>query len=177
MVAGSSFRLFAESSGNFNTEEAGSLQTGVAIANLSESPATVTFMLTTLGGSPLGVPGTVLVPGNGQVAMFVNQIPGFSTLPSTFQGVLRILTTSSNAISVIGLRGRYNERRDFLLATTPAINESVATAVGETLFPYFAEGGGYTTQFILLSPRGGGSSSGWLRFYSQTGVPLNVALR
>ena len=124
----------------------------------------------------MGVPASVMVPGNGQVAMFLNQLPGFSTLPSAFQGVLRISTTSANAISVVGLRGRYNERRDFLLATTPAVNENLVTGE-QTLFPYIAEGGGYTTQFILLSPAGGGSSSGWLRFYSQAGEPLNLSLR
>jgi hypothetical protein len=108
--------------------------------------------------------------------MFLNQIPGFTALPSTYQGVLRIAASAPNAISVVGLRGRYNERRDFLLATTPAIDENSVTG-GQTLFPYIAEGGGYTTQFILLSSQGGSSSSGWLRFYSQAGVPLNLSLR
>jgi hypothetical protein len=175
--AGSAFRLFADSSGNFNAEAPGSLQTGLAIANLSETPAEVTLTLTTLTGAPMGVPSAAVVPGQGQLAMFLSQLPGFSTLPSTFQGVLRITTNSSNAISVMGLRGRYNERRDFLLATTPAVNESIVSSAQDTLFPYFAEGGGYTTQFILLSPPGGGSISGWLRFYSQTGVPFNLSLR
>jgi hypothetical protein len=174
---GSAFRLFAESAGNFNAGEPGSLQTGVAIANLSENPAELTLGLTTLTGVPIGVPSAAVVPGKGQLAMFLNQLPGLSTLPSTFQGVLRISASSSDAISVVGLRGRYNERRDFLLATTPAVNESIVTVTEERLFPYIAEGAGYTTQFILLSPPGGGSSSGWLRFYSQTGVPLNLSLR
>jgi len=175
MSPGSTFRLFAESSGNFNAEETGSLQTGLAIANLSEAPSVVTIGLTGLGGAPMGIPASVMVPGNGQIAMFLSEVPGFSTLPSTFQGVLRISTSSPNSISVVGLRGRYNERRDFLLATTPAIDENLVT--GEpTLFPYIAEGGGYTTQFILLSPPGGGSS-GWLRFYSQAGAPMNLSLR
>ena len=176
MSPGTTFRLFAESAGNFNTEEVGSLQTGLAIANLSENPSAVTIGVTTLGGAPMGAPASIMVPGNGQVAMFLNQVPGFSDLPSTFQGVVRISTNSPNAIALVGLRGRYNERRDFLLATTPAINENTVTNE-QTLFPYIAEGGGYTTQFILLSSPGSSSSSGWLRFYSQSGVPLNLSLR
>ena len=176
MSPGSTFRLFAESSGNFNAEETGSLQTGLAIANLSESPSLVTIAVTGLSGTPMGIPASVMVPGNGQIAMFLSEVPGFSALPSTFQGVVQISTTSLNSISVVGLRGRYNERRDFLLATTPAIDENLVT--GEpTLFPYIAEGGGYTTQFILLSPSAGSSSSGWLRFYSQAGAPMNLSLR
>ena len=78
---------------------------------------------------------------------------------------------------MIGLRGRYNERRDFLISTTPAANESIVSPTGDVFFPYLAEGGGYTTQFILSSPSGALPSSGWLRFYSETGVPLNLLLK
>src|SRR5262249_14290500 len=110
------------------------------------------------------------------LALFLSQFPGFSALPSEFQGVLRISTTSPNGISVVGLRGRYNERRDFLLATTTALNERLTIPQGGTLFPYIAEGGGYTTQFILSSA-GGQTSSGWLRFYDLSGLPLNLSLK
>jgi len=132
--------------------------------------------LTTLAGTPAGL-ADVVVPARGQLALFLNQFPGFSVLPSNFQGALRISTSTPAAISVIGLRGRYNERRDFLVATTPAVNESVASPAGETLFPYIAEGGGYTTQFILSSPPAGRASSGWLRFYTPSGLPLNLSLK
>jgi hypothetical protein len=172
---GSGFRLFVESSGNFNAADPGSLQTGIALTNLTEAAALVTLDLTTLSGASVGT-GTVVVPAKGQRAMFLNQLPGFSTLPSPFQGVLRI-AAPSGSISVIGLRGRYNERRDFLIATTPAINEATVGFDGDAYFPYLAEGGGYTTQFILSSPPGNSGSSGWLRFYAERGVPLNLSLK
>jgi hypothetical protein len=177
MSSGSGFRLFVESSGNFNAGEPGSLQTGIAVTNLAQTPAIVTLELTTLTGTAIGDVGTVVVPAKGQFAMFLSQLPGFSNLPSPFQGLLRISTAASFPISVIGLRVRYNERRDVLIATTPAVNESVAGPTGDTFFPYLAEGGGYTTQFILSGPKEGQSSSGWLRFYSQSGVPLTLSLR
>jgi hypothetical protein len=177
MSSGSAFRLFVESSGDFNTGQSGSLQTGIAIANLADTAAALTLELTNLTGTSAGATNDVIVPGRGQVALFLNQFPGFSELPSGFQGVLRISTTSPNGISVIGLRGRYNERRDFLLATTPAMNESFPTPATETLFPYIAEGGGYTTQFILSSAAGGHTSSGWLRFYDLSGLPLDLSLK
>ena len=176
MSSGSAFRLFVESSGDFNSGQPGSLQTGIAIANLADTAAALALELTTLTGAPAGATNDVIVPGRGQVALFLNQFPGFSELPSDFQGVLRISTTSPNGISVIGLRGRYNERRDFLLATTPAVNERLPIPQGETLFPYIAEGGGYTTQFILSSA-GGQTSSGWLRFYDLSGLPLDLSLK
>ena len=82
--------------------------------------------------------------------MFLNQLPGFSTLPSPFQGILRVAATSGS-ISVIGLRGRYNERRDFLIATTPAANEATAAFAGDAYFPYLAEGGGYAEHKYVSS--------------------------
>src|SRR5437867_7117832 len=176
MPSGSAFRLFVESSGSFNTGESGSLQTGIAIANVAETSVVLSLDLTTLAGTPAGL-ADVVIPARGQLALFLNQFPGFSVLPSSFQGALRISTSTPAAISVIGLRGRYNERRDFLVATTPAVNESVASPAGETLFPYIAEGGGYTTQFILSSPPAGRASSGWLRFYTPSGLPLNLSLK
>ena len=49
--------------------------------------------------------------GNGcQVALFLNQVQGFESLVLSFQGVLRVSTGSSSGISVVALRGRYNER-------------------------------------------------------------------
>ena len=175
--AGSAFQLYAESSGNFTAQAPGSLQTGIAIANLQDTPATLTLELTTLTGSSVTVTRDMTLPGKGQRAMFLSELPGFSGLPPDFHGFLRVSSSASNAIAVVGLRGRYNERRDFLLATTPAINEGTVSFDSRMLFPYIAEGGGYTTQFILSDPPSALGSSGWLRFYSQNGVPLNLSLR
>jgi len=112
------------------------------------------------------------VPANGQVARFLYQIPGFP--PVVPRGVLRIVSASE--IAVVGLRGRYNERVDFLTSTMPAINEAAAAPV-ESVFPHFADGGGYTTQFILFSGSAGQASSGDLRFFSQPGQNTNPKLR
>ena len=173
---GAGFRLFAESSGNFNAADPGSLQTGIAVTNLSDEAATVALQLTTLTGANVAT-GSVLVAGKGQRALFLNELPGFSSLPASFQGVLRVSTNAVSGVSVIGLRGRYNERRDFLIATTPSVNESdVLVSATESFFPYLAEGGGYTTQFILLSPQGR-SPTGWVRFFAETGATLILSLR
>ncbi|HYR43247.1 MAG TPA: hypothetical protein VER98_09500 [Terriglobia bacterium] len=77
---------------------------------MNDVDASVTFQATTLSGASLGLTGSAVVPANGQIAIFLSQIPGFSSLPNPFQGVLRVSTTSSAGISVIGIRGRYNER-------------------------------------------------------------------
>jgi len=173
--AGNAFRLYAESSGT--QDQVGSIQTGIAIANPSSATTTVTFELTTITGVSTGLVSSIQLPGNGQVAMFLGQIPGFAGLPNPFQGVLRIATTASSGITLVGLRGRYNERRDFLITTTQPVNESTIINAPELFFPHFADGGGYTTQFILFNGSGNQSSSGLIRFVGQSGQSLSVGVR
>jgi hypothetical protein len=99
--------------------------------------------------------------------MFLNQLPEYRLVPVPFQGILKI--ESSEAISVVGLRGRYNERGDFLIATTPPFDDAPLGTNSQVVFPHFAEGGGYETQFILVGPS---RSNGALTLYSQSGQTL-----
>ena len=170
---GLAFRLYAEVS----DAGSGSIQTGIAIANAAATNASVTFELNTLSGEPTGLTGSYTVPANGQVALFLSQIPGFGSLAAPFQGVLRISTTSPTGISVVGLRGRTNERGDFLITTTPPVDESSPATTAELVFPHLADGGGYTTQFVLFSGTADQSSSGALRFFAQNGQQLYLTLR
>ena len=165
----SAFRMYVESSGD-------SIQSGIAVANASASPAVVAFELTGLSGVSTGLSGTVTVPANGQVAMFLNQIPGMQSVPRQFQGVLRVATTSA-PISVLGMRGRHNERGDFLITTTSSIAETATPPAGELLFPHLVDSGGYTTQFILYGAYAGQNASGTVRYLSQTGETLNLKLQ
>jgi hypothetical protein len=165
----SAFRLYVEASGNFTAAEIGSVQTGFAIANSASNPVTVNFELTALDGSPTGLSGSTTIPGNGQTAMFLNQVEGLRNLPLPFRGVLRI---SGSGISVVGLRGRYNQRGDFLMTTMSPVDEAAATTSAEFVFPHLVDGGGYTTQFVLFSGGAGQSSAGTVRFYDQSGQAL-----
>jgi hypothetical protein len=174
---GTVFRLFAESFGNFNAQELGSGQTGVAVANTSANPAAVNFELMTLSGISTGVTGAFTVPGNGQRAMFISQIQGLTGLPTPFQGIVRISTASLPGISVIGLRGRYNERADFLITTTQPTLENVPATNAELFLAHFVNGGGYTTQFVMFNGSNDQSHSGMLRLFDQSGLPLNLSLQ
>jgi hypothetical protein len=172
LQSGSAFRLYAEASGP--------IQTGIAISNSSSLRISVNFELSNLDGTPTGITGSTTIPATGQVAMFLNQIPGFSALPAAFKGVLRVTTTgganSSSNISITGLRGRYNERGDFLITTTVPVDETASPSTSEFLFPHLADGGGYTTQIILFSGTAGQSTNGTLQFVSQTGQALSLTL-
>jgi hypothetical protein len=168
------FRMYAESSGS--PGQIGSIQTGIAIANPGTATASVVFELNTLSGTSTGLTGSLSIPAGGQTALFLNQIPGLETLTTPFQGVLRISTSSSAGISVVGLRGRYNERGDFLITTTPPTDESRPPS-GPQFFPHFADGGGFTTQFILFNGGVDQASSGSLLFFGQSGQPMSLSVQ
>ena len=169
-ASGTAFRMYVESSGTDGA--VGNIQSGIAIANNSSTATTVTLELTDLNGSTSGLPAPVVLPvlpAYGHTARFLGEF--FQNLPASFQGILRV-SSSSSEIAVIGLRTRYNERQDFLITTTPPTDEATPTGSAELLFPHLADGGGYTTQFILFSPSAGQSSSGSLILVDQSGQPL-----
>jgi hypothetical protein len=132
--------------------------------------------LTQLDGSPVAglSPTSVSLAGSGQTSKFLAEL--FPALPKSFKGVLRIATNSS-AVSVVGLRAHYNERGDFLITTTPPTIESSPASSVEMIFPHLADGGGYTTQFVLFSGTAQQSSSGTLLLYDPNGQPLNLTLQ
>jgi|SRR5437867_10489967 len=105
----------------------------------------------------------------------MKEVAGFEILPVPFRGVLRISTTAASGISLIGLRGRYNERADFLISTAEPVNEAEATGT-EIYFPHFVQSGGYTTQFVLF-PASANAASGTLPFFTQYGQPFNLTVR
>ncbi len=170
---GTSFRLYAEVAGDFKTGAAGSIQTGFAINNPGTTAAAVNLELVNMDGSSTGLKAVRNVPPSGQIAMFLFQIPGFEAVPANFQGILRISGTN---IGVAGLRGRINERGDFLITTTAPVSESTVTST-EQVFPHLVDGGGYTTQFVLFPASPGPTSTGIVRFFSQSGDTISILPR
>jgi len=78
------------------------------------------------------------------------------------------MSVSSPApFAATGIRGRTNERGDFLITTTAAVNPSEPVNSSELLFPHLADGGGYSTQFILF----GAPAFGIMYFFEQSGQP------
>jgi hypothetical protein len=170
---GTAFRMYVQNSGV--SGQPGNIQSGIAVANTTTSSATVTFELFNPDGSSTGLPPVAkTIPASGQMAAFLAQV--FTNLPPSFQGgVLRI--SSASAISVVGLRGHYNENTDFLITTTPPTLESAPASNAELLFPHLVNGGGYTTQFILFSGTAGQTTSGTLSFVKPDGTPLFLFLQ
>jgi hypothetical protein len=145
-------------------ENAGSIRSGIAIANPSATPVDVNLDIN-------GIDATVSLAPNGQRAFFLDELPEFASLGSSFQSVLRV--TSGVPIAMVGLRGRINERGEFLITTTNPFDQASASAASELFFPHFAEGGGYSMQFVLFGP----NTSGTLYLFDQSGNPAALVFR
>jgi hypothetical protein len=130
----------------------------VALANVGGSTTTVTLSLTDLTGKALGTT-TVQVAANGQLAKFVSDM--FPSISLPFKGVLRV-SSSGSALAVAELRVRVNERGDYLTSTTPPTNENSIASTAPVIFPQIANGGGFTTQFVLFSGTANQTASGVL---------------
>src|SRR5204863_4634882 len=85
--SGRDSRIFVEASGHLGDGQSSSVQTAIAISNVdSTSSVRVSLDLTTLSGTPTGLSGTLNLPPGGQISKFLNEIPGFESLPLVFQG-------------------------------------------------------------------------------------------
>jgi hypothetical protein len=153
-------RVYVDLSENHNT--------GLAIANVSSTSSSIVVNafqkdgVTAAGISKQLDP----LPANGYTASFAD---GFVTgLSAGFTGVLDI---TGGAFAALTLRSLNNERGDFLMTTFPVADVNKA-APSPIVFPQIADGGGYMTQFILISA--GGSSSMVMNFYGANGEPLAV---
>jgi Leucine-rich repeat (LRR) protein len=156
-------RIYVDLSGDHNT--------GLAIANVGSSAASITLnAFQNDGVTPAGTnQGPLQLPAYGHDAEFADQF--IAGLPAGFTGVLDI--SSVTPFAALTMRSLVNERDDFLMTTFP-IADANATAPSPIVFPQVADGGGYVTQFIFISPTG--ASSATLSFWDEGGAPLPVGL-
>jgi len=141
--------------------------TGLAIAAPNSTPLRLVLnAFATDGITPAGS-GALDLGGNGHVAKFDYEF--IPMLSNGFTGVLDI--ASSSPFVALTIRSLTNARGDFLLTTFPIadFNQPAPTPI---LFPQIADGGGYKTQFILLST--GGAASATISFFDNQGSPLAI---
>ncbi len=168
---GSSFRMYVESSGTFPEDLAAT--PAIALANSTDSPATVHLSLTGFDGTSSGLSAQVTIPPRSRIGRFLIEIPGFEHLPSPYSGVLTA-TTSDPGVTFAGFRTRYNEQRQFLMMATGPLKDLGST--NPVIFPHLVDGGGYATQFILLNGTAGGGATGAVNYRDPSGNFLNVAI-
>jgi hypothetical protein len=152
-------------SGRIYAEESADLKVriGVAMANPNPADVTVNFEIRNTAGTVISPPGsqfvltgtnTACVPTDtvicNQMAKFLDEAP-FSS-GAGIQGTLSF--TSSQPISVIALRGFFNERPvpEFLITTLPVLDLSAPADTGTRVIPHFVAGESWTTQVLLVNP-------------------------
>jgi hypothetical protein len=167
---GFSFRAYVESTGKFPEDLAA--RPAVAISNSTDFSAPVTLTLSGFDGTPSGLSATVIVPPKTTLGKFLTEIPGFENLPSPYYGILKA-TTTNVGVNFAGFRARYNEQRHLLLLATTLKNLGNNTQV---IFPHLVDGGGYASQFVVISGSAGGGASGAISYRDQVGKPLNLAI-
>jgi hypothetical protein len=145
--------------------------TGIAVANASDRLMTVQFRLRDFRGLDQRL-GAIVLPARGQAALFMHQIPGLDQIETPFRGTIEI-TADSPYAAMTGLRGRRNERGDFLITSTPLFEKELSSFV--RVFPHIADGGGYRTQLILLDWLS--ASAGSILFSDQSGAAWSVGIR
>ena len=154
-------RVYVDLSGNHDT--------GLAVANVGTASAVISINafqedgFTAIGTSK----GPLQLAGNGHDAKFADQL--ISSLPAGFKGVLDI--SSNTPFAALTIRSLDNENHDFLMTTFP-VADMTRPAPFPIVFPHIVDGGGYVTEFILLSPTSASSST--LNFLDDSGVPLKL---
>jgi hypothetical protein len=161
-VSTTNARVYVDLSGDHNT--------GLAIANVDSAAASVTIhAFQNDGVTPAGTSrGPFQLTAYGHDAEFADQF--ITGLPSGFTGVLDI--SSTTPFAALTMRALVNERDDFLMTTFP-IADANASAPSPIVFPQFVDGGGYVTEFILISSSGGASTT--LSFYDESGTPCDFS--
>jgi Beta-propeller repeat len=172
-IPAKTLRMFADAQGDFDPGTARSTRSGVALANPASAPVSVTFQMRSLDGTLLRTSQPLVVPANGQVSLALNSIPGFESLAAPFEGVLTVTSNSNQGITAAGFHLVNNERGNILFTAIGPLKED-AGATQQVVFPHIAEGGGYTTQFVVIS--GDQANTGVLSFFSEDGNPLNLTL-
>ena len=113
---------------------------------------------------------SISLSANGRLAAFLDEL--IPDLPADFEGT--VLIEAGSALSIITLRTTINTSGAFLMAAMPIVNLDQPFPTGTSYFPQLADGGGFTSEFLLLSPV---AASPTVRFFSPEGQPLSIPLR
>jgi hypothetical protein len=99
-------------------EVSGTLRSGLAIANPSDSLTQTAFGLTALDGTPMGLTARVDIPAHGQVVKYIDEL--FPAVPNGFKGMLQL--TPTQPVAVIGLQMGTNQRGDLFVTSVPVMH-------------------------------------------------------
>jgi Fungalysin metallopeptidase (M36)/Bacterial pre-peptidase C-terminal domain/Fungalysin/Thermolysin Propeptide Motif len=154
------------------------INTGLAIANLGTNTASITYTLRDRSGLTLTTGhGTLLA--NEHRSRFIHELqsiaPDFNLPPNFSTAILygSLEISSSQPVSVLGLRLTANQRGETLLTSTSVADLSRTPTSAAIYFPQIADGGGYTTT-VILSNTSSAIQAGTISILDDNGNPLTV---
>jgi len=146
--------------------------TGIALVNRNGTTANVNLNLVSLDGT-FNQSATLSVPANGHVAKYLEQLFPQGAIPAEFRGVL---TMGSNVpIAPVTLRLTANQRGDQILSTLPVADLN-NLPTGALILSQVVNGGGYTTQIILINTSSNGGTI-TITFRDDNGNTVSVPLQ
>jgi hypothetical protein len=148
----------------------GRVNTGLSFVNNESVAAVISFYFTDAKGVDFGH-GSFTLEGKHSISPFVNQPP--FNLRTSMQGTLTF--NSSLPVTVTGIRGLTNERGELLMTTQPVSSLDAPTARTSITFPQFSDGGGWSTQVVLINPTDAPVTGG-IQFFgpASPGAPVST---
>jgi sugar lactone lactonase YvrE len=157
------------------------ISTGIAVVNYGVVAANVTYTLRNASGSTLAIGHGTIAAGK-HFGCFINQLQEMAALdfilPAEFQSAIQFGTldiASDQPLSVLSLRGTTNQRKQFLITTTPVADLAKPPGSGAIYFPQLVDGGGYTTSLILMNTSTA-TETGTLQIMDNNGAAFAVNL-
>jgi len=147
-------------------DNTGALATGLAIANLASSPASVGVVIRDDTGQNIGT-GTINLPPQGHNSFLLTDSTSGFPITAGKRGTVEFDTPQGGQISVLGLRANGNA-----LTSLPVL-ANVGTAGGT--MAHVASGGGWQTVFTLVNT-GTTSANLMLSFFGDDGTPVSLPL-
>ncbi|MBZ5535622.1 MAG: hypothetical protein LAO31_06670 [Acidobacteriia bacterium] len=151
-----------------------SRDTGVAVVNPNGFPISVQLRLESLKTSFMLVHNGLRLPANNHFAGFIDQDTLMGSLvdflPPDFQGLLTL--SSSDPFTAVALRLTTNQRGENLYSTLPVVDVANPPTAPLDL-PQIVNGGGYTTQIVLINP-GSDAGTATVNFFKDNGEAVAV---
>ena len=135
---GTHMRLYIDTSNGHNT--------GIAFANPGNTDLTINISMVSMDGVPAaGSQATLTLPALGHIAKYIGELVSWD---AGLKGVVEI--SASGPLAVSTQRTLLNQRGEILLTSLPVADLSQPPPM--PIFPQIADGGGFKTEIILISP-------------------------
>ena len=156
-------------------DNTGGIVTSVAVANVSQQPANVGYIIRDDTGTQIGN-GTITpaLPGNGQTSFSLPDAMNGFPVTIDKRGTVEFDTPAGGQISVLGVRDTPHNTAQGIVTTLTTVPPLANVGTGGGSFPFVAAGGdGWQTTFVLVNT-GTSTAPATLSFFDPTGNPLSM---